>query len=67
MTFITVRGKNQALIFHDLKFHNNIKGSVYLPVERNCNKREYYSIYIAAIHLIYSDGLPLKLCRRAYK
>ena len=28
----------RTLIIHDLKFYNNIKGSVYLPVERKCNK-----------------------------
>ena len=63
-----VRGKHHTLIIHDLKFHNNIKGSVCLPVERKgSNKREYYRIYIAAMHFIYSGELPLKFCRRAYE
>ena len=54
---------SKSLIIHK----NNIKGSLYLPVERKCTKREYYSIYIAAMHLICSGGLPLKFGRCAYE
>ena len=53
----------KSLIIHK----NNIKGSLYLPVERKCTKSEYYSIYIAAMHFICSGGLPLKFGTCAYE
>ena len=53
----------RSLIIHK----NNIKGSLYLPVERKCTKREYHSIYIAAMHFICSGGLPLKFGTCAYE
>ena len=67
MLYMGLLGNNFYFVLFPLIIHNNNKGSLYLPVERKWTKREYYSIYIAAMHFICSGGLPLKFGTCAYE